>query len=76
MPRLTTSSAALALALALAGCGMPAPTFSLPRDDGPHFASGSGHRAEAAIARRREAQDRAAERLWRWRVLRALEEDD
>ena len=34
---------------------MRAPTFGLPRDDGPHFASGSGHRAEAAIARRRTA---------------------
>ena len=53
---------ALALALVLAGCGMPAPTFTMPRDDGPLYASGSGHRAEAAIARRREAQDRAAER--------------
>ena len=67
---------ALALALALAGCNLPPPTCSMPRDDGPHYASGSGHRAEAAIARRREVQEAAAERLWRWRVLRALEEDE
>ena len=56
---------ALALALALAGCNLP-----------PPYAGGSGTRAEAAIARRREVQEAAAERLWRWRVLRALEEDD
>ena len=30
----------------------------------------------AAAARRREAQDRAAERLWQRRVLQAIDEDD
>ena len=72
---------ALALALALAGCGMPAPTFTMPRDDGPHYRSaGDGDNVAEAVARRRaeaiDRLDRAAERLWRARVLRALEEDD
>ena len=63
---------ALALVLALAGCNLPPPTWSMPVDR----TTGSSPRADALIARRREVQDRAAERLWRWRVLRALEEDD